>query len=167
MPHHPQWWRHWHGGNDWSLFWWFGPWCWDAPWAYNHFYTTQSAVETFDVIPPPGYDNATVTYFKLGTERTIRVELERYWPSGLELTVLRDDHAGCEETPSLMRCSPMESRLDQVVSISAPDRETAIDEYWVREGNNFRRENGRLEIIYDQILYPDIRDQLLARGLWR
>jgi hypothetical protein len=120
--------------------------------AYRPFFSTFSTVESFGVIPPPGYDDAKVTYFKRGPERTVRVELERDLPDGIELTVLRDDHA--------------DGSLEQAVTLFGRDRGALIDEYMAREGYNYRVENRRMNALYEYFLYGDIKDSLAMRGLW-
>lgn len=84
--------------------------------------------------------------------------------NGLEFTVLRDDNAGCDERP-FVPCREF-SRLDQAVVINALDRQDAVRNYWQNEQGNFRKTPGLFEAIYDGMIYPEVRDRLVAQRLW-
>ena len=141
---------------------WFRAWCWDDPRFYARF-SPLSAQDTFELPPPPGYDSEIVNYFKAGSFRTIRVELEKEVllpdkSTGIELTVLRDDNA--------------DGTLEQAVSVAGPSREAVIKEYVQHEEGNFKKEIGLAQALYDTSIsgrgsmYLNIRDIIRAKGEW-
>jgi hypothetical protein len=156
--YHPPTWD-WHRHCDpfyqpFFAFWWWGPWSWDAPGHYRTYANPGSYVRTFDMAPPPGYDEATVTYFKKGFDRTVRVELTRPVMTregiDLEVTVLRDDRA--------------DGDLEQAVRMIAPSREEAMQDYF--NGDVDRAQRNRMETLYQHFLYQDIRERLHWERVW-
>ena len=147
------WWQHrwnhwdtprfsvWAGWPYWST------WGWEDRHAYRA-YERSGSVDTFEVMPPLGYERAVVAYFRSANDDTIRVELERPSPwGGIELSVLRDDGA--------------DGDLENAILASGRNRDEALANYQ-RDGGN-RMLMKVADRLYDQ-MYEDIRDEVRDRN---
>ncbi len=121
-------------------------WGWEDRHAYRA-YERSGSVDTFQVMPPLGYERAVVAYFRGADEDTIRVELERESPwGGIELAVLRDTGA--------------DGDLENAVWTSGPNRDAALASYQ-RDGGN-RMLMKVADRLYGQV-YDDIMKEMRER----
>jgi len=147
------WWQHrwshwdtprfsvWVGWPYWST------WGWEDRHAYRA-YERSGTVDTFEVMPPLGYERAVVAYFRGTNDDTIRVELERTSPQGgIELVVLRDSGA--------------DGDLESAVYTSGRNRDGALTNYQ-RDGGNLMFKSVA-DQLYDQV-YNDILDEIQDRN---
>jgi len=121
-------------------------WGWDDRRAYRA-YERSGSVDTFQVMPPLGYERAVVAYFRGADEDTIRVELEREAPwGGIELVVLRDEGA--------------DGDLESAIYASGRNRDAALTNYQFDGGNQMLPRLA--DRLYSQV-FDDILDEIRTR----
>ncbi|MBR9700860.1 hypothetical protein GOV11_03265 [Candidatus Woesearchaeota archaeon] len=128
--------RYW---NPYMTFWWD-----DHTWYNTHHHHTLTEADTYDVTPPLGFEEATITYFRTSGTKTIRAELTNYTKEGVELVVLKDNLRNGIS-------------LDSAVYIEDDSREDAINTY-IKKGGK-KRYQIPLEdavMLYEQ-LEPEVR----------
>ena len=120
-------------------------WCWDAIPSYR-VYESAGTLRTFEIMPPPGYDEAVVAYFRGSGERTIRVELAKETRDGIELIVLRDNDA--------------DGDLEEAIAVEGVSRDAARQHYLgARDNREYRLPWHQADSLYD-FLWDEIREKI-------